>query len=112
MNNITLIGTLTRDPETEERSKTKVCRMRLREAGWSGEEPLYVDVEAFGRQGEVCQQYLSKGRQIAVQGRLCLATRNADGDGPKQANYWIAADHIDFLTSTARRSSAEVRQGA
>ena len=96
MNTVMLIGTLTRDPELKERDKTKICDMRLVEAGGRREAPLYIDVSTFGRQAEVCSQYLSKGRQVAVSGQLRF--REWESDGNKRSMHTIAAEHIDFLT--------------
>jgi single-strand DNA-binding protein len=97
MNTVMLIGTLTRDPELKEREKTKICDMRLVEAGGRREAPLYIDVSTFGRQAEVCSQYLSKGRQVAISGQLRFRAWESD-DGNKRSMHTIAAEHIDFLT--------------
>lgn len=97
MNTVMLIGTLTRDPELKEREKTKICDMRLVEAGGRREAPLYIDVSTFGRQAEVCSQYLSKGRQVAISGQLRFREWESD-DGNKRSMHTIAAEHIDFLT--------------
>jgi single-strand DNA-binding protein len=97
MNTVMLIGTLTRDPELKEREKTKICDMRLVEAGSRRETPLYIDVSTFGRQAEVCSQYLSKGRQVAISGQLRFREWESD-DGNKRSMHTIAAEHIDFLT--------------
>lgn len=97
MNTVMLIGTLTRDPELKEREKTKICDMRLVEAGGRRETPLYIDVSTFGRQAEVCSQYLSKGRQVAISGQLRFREWESD-DGNKRSMHTIAAEHIDFLT--------------
>jgi single-strand DNA-binding protein len=97
MNTVTLIGTLTRDPEVREHSKTKVCDIRVAESGARKESPMYINVSAFGRQAEVCEQYLVKGRQVAVAGQLRFREWQGE-DGAKRSEHTIAADRIDFLS--------------
>ena len=97
MNTVTLIGTLTRDPELKD-GQTKVCRMRLAESNGSkkSDNPLFIDVAAFGRQAETCQQYLAKGRQVAVSGRLRFREWEEEGGGKRSAHS-VVADRVQFL---------------
>lgn len=96
MNSVTLIGTLTRDPELKEGGKTAVCAMRVAESNGRRDSPLYINVAAFGRQAEVCERYLSKGRQVAITGQLRF--REWEGEeGEKRSEHSIAADRVDFL---------------
>lgn len=98
MNTVTLIGNLTKDPEMRGNGDTKVCRMRLADSNGANDNPLYIDVAAFGRQAETCQRYLHKGRPIAVSGRLRFREWEAE-DGSKRSAHSIAADRVDFLPS-------------
>ena len=69
MNTVTLIGTLTKDPEIRNgNGETQVCRMRVAESNGRKNSPLFINVSAFGRQAETCGRYLVKGRQVAVSG--------------------------------------------
>ena len=79
INRVILVGNLTRDPELRHTpSGTSVCKLRLAvnsrqkdaSTGEWGEKPNYFDVTVWGNQGESCAQYLSKGRPVAVDGRL------------------------------------------
>ena len=78
INRVTITGNLTKDPELRHLdSGTAVCKMRVavnsRRKDSSGEwvdKPNYFDVTVWGAQGENCATYLSKGRPVAVQGRL------------------------------------------
>jgi single-strand DNA-binding protein len=108
MNTVTLIGNLTKDPETKDSGGTKVCRMRLAESDSSKEgDPLYIDVAAFGRQAESCQRYLHKGRPVAVVGRLRFREWEARGGG-KRSQHSITADRVQFLSGEkAGRSERE-----
>jgi single-strand DNA-binding protein len=104
MNQVTLIGNLTRDPELKD-GKTKVCRMRLAENG-RDEDPLYINVASFGRQAESCAKYLGKGRMVAVSGRLRFREWE-DEDGEPRSEHTIAADRVDFLPGGNGRGKAK-----
>jgi len=96
MNTVTLIGTLTKDPEMRGNGDTPVCQLRLADNSGPGDEPLYISVAAFGRQAESCATYLSKGRHVAVSGRLRFREWTAK-DGAKRSEHSLAADRVDFL---------------
>ena len=78
INRVVLTGNLTRDPELRSLpSGMSVCSLRLavntRRKDASGDwedKPNYFDVTVWGAQGENCAQYLSKGRPVALDGRL------------------------------------------
>jgi len=78
INRVVLTGNLTRDPELRStQGGTSVCSLRIatnsRRKDASGnwvEKPNYFDVTVWGAQGENCAQYLSKGRPVAIDGRL------------------------------------------
>jgi single-strand DNA-binding protein len=96
MNSVTLVGRLTKDPELKGANGIKVCELRLAESGGRDQSTVYIDVAAFGRQAEACAQHLSKGRQIAVGGRLRLSEWEAK-DGTKRSQHSIVADRVEFL---------------
>jgi len=98
-----MIGTLTKDPELSERADTKICDLRVADHGRK-DSPVFIDVSVFQRQAEVCSQYLSKGRQVAVTGQLRYSEWEAE-DGSKHSKHSIVADRVDFLTSDKRRGS-------
>ena len=108
INRVVLTGNLTRDPELRSTSGgTSVCSLRIacntrrRDPG-SGEwvdKPNYFDVTVWGAQGENCANYLSKGRPVAIDGRLEWREWEAqDGSGKRQA-VQIIADSVQFLGS-------------
>ena len=106
MNTVTLIGNLTKDPEMRNGGQLQVCAMRVAEANGSKDSPLYINVSVFGRQAETCDRYLSKGRQVAVVGKLRFREWDADGGG-RRSEYSIAADRVDFLGGGQPRAGAE-----
>jgi len=105
INRVVLVGNLTRDPELRHTpSGTAVCSLRLAvnsrrkdaSTGEWGEKPNYFDVTVWGNQGESCAQYLSKGRPVAVDGRLDWREYEAK-DGSKRQAIEIIADSVQFL---------------
>jgi single-strand DNA-binding protein len=105
INVVVLTGNLTRDPELRSLpSGTSVCSMRIacntRRKGQSGEwedKPNYFDVTVWGAQGENCARFLSKGRPVAIHGRL--EWREWEKDGQKRQSVEIIADSVQFLGS-------------
>jgi single-strand DNA-binding protein len=103
-----ITGNLTRDPELRHTGGgTPVCELRVavnsrRKDGQTGEwidKPNYFDVTVWGAQGENCANYLSKGRPVAVEGRLDWREWEAkDGSGKRQA-VSIVANSVQFLGS-------------
>jgi single-strand DNA-binding protein len=104
INRVVLVGNLTRDPELRHTpSGTPVCSLRLAvntrrkdESGQWTDKPNYFDITVWGQQGENCAQYLSKGRPIAVDGRLEWREWEAQ-DGSKRQAVEIVADSVQFL---------------
>ena len=104
MNVITLIGNLTKDPELRGEGESRVCLLRL--AVSAKDDPLYIDVAAFGAQAESCARYLSKGRAVAVSGRLRF--REWTGrDGAKRGEHSVAADRVDFLAQAPAKAKGD-----
>jgi len=105
VNRVVLVGNLTRDPELRHTpSGMPVCSLRIavnsrqkQADGQWGEKPNYFSVTVWGQQGENCAQYLSKGRPVAVDGRLDWREYEAkDGSGKREA-IEIVADSVQFL---------------
>ncbi len=106
INRVVLTGNLTRDPELRSLpSGTPVCSLRIacntRRKGSSGEwedKPNYFDVTVWGAQGENCSRFLSKGRPVAIDGRLEWREWETQ-DGQKRQAVEIVADSVQFLGS-------------
>ena len=96
MNSLTLLGTLTKDPEPAGTEERRVCRMRLAEANAHPEHPLYINAAVFGAQAEACLAHLRKGSRVAVVGRLRFREWQRV-DLSRRSEHWIAADRVDFL---------------
>jgi single-strand DNA-binding protein len=106
INRVVLTGNLTRDPELRTTpSGMSVCSLRIasntRRKDGSGnwvDKPNYFDVTVWGAQGENCANYLSKGRPIALDGRLEWREWE-DQNGNKRQSVDIIADSVQFLGS-------------
>jgi single-strand DNA-binding protein len=104
INRVVLTGNLTRDPELRSLpSGMAVCSLRIavntRRKGASGDwedKPNYFDVTVWGAQGENCARYLSKGRPVAIDGRLEWREWETQ-DGNKRQAVDVVADTVQFL---------------
>jgi single-strand DNA-binding protein len=105
INRVIITGNLTRDPELRSTgSGLAVCGLRIatntrRKDGATGEwvdKANYFDVTIFGRQGENAAQYLTKGRPVAIDGRLEWR-EFTDQQGNKRQAVDIIADNVQFL---------------
>jgi single-strand DNA-binding protein len=105
-NRVILMGNLTRDPQLKYLpSNTAVCEFGLAvnhrwrdKDGNQREEVCFVDVSAFGRQGETINQYMTKGRPILIEGRLKYDTWTAQ-DGTKRSKHNVIVENFTFVGS-------------
>ena len=104
LNKVLLIGNLTRPPELRYTpSGTAVADLRLAvnrnyttQGGEKREEATFLTVVVWSKQAESCGEYLDKGSQIFVEGRL--QTRDWEGkDGQKRNVVEVVAERIQFL---------------
>src|ERR1043165_2864219 len=107
INRVVLTGNLTSDPELRSLpSGASVCKLRVacntrRKDGPTNEwvdKPNYFDVTVWGAQGENCARFLSKGRPVAIDGRLEWREWESP-EGQKRQAIDIIADSVQFLGS-------------
>ncbi len=104
LNAVFLIGNLTRDPELRYApSGSAVTNLGLAtsrvfttQAGERKEQVCFVRIVVWGKQAEACSQYLNKGSQIFVEGRLQSRSWET-GDGQKRSTLEVVARRIQFL---------------
>lgn len=101
-NKIILIGNLTRDPEIRYTpagvavaTVPIAVNSRYRQGEELKEETLFIDAIVFGKQAEVCTQYLNKGRMVLVEGRL--RERRWEYEGQKKNRFEVIASNIRFF---------------
>ena len=100
---VVIAGNLTRDPELRQTpSGTSVCQFGVAvnrsykdASGQWAEKTSFFDVVVWGGQGESCARFLSKGRQVAIDGRLEQRSYDAQ-DGSKRSKVEIIADNVVF----------------
>ena len=103
-NRVILAGNLTRDPQLSYTpSNTPVCEFGLAtnrkwkdKDGNMKEDVCFVDITAYGRQAEVINQYMSKGRSILVEGRLRFS-QWTNKEGQKRSKLDVIAENFTFL---------------
>jgi single-strand DNA-binding protein len=87
INSVTLVGRLTAEPTLRELADGKpVCELRLA-VNDEQARPMFIDVCTFGPGAEACAEYLSKGRQVGVVGRLSY--REWEKDGAKRSKHEV-----------------------
>ena len=106
-NKTILMGNLTRDPEIKSLPSGQTVtnfglavseRWTDKTSGEKREEVCFVDVDAWGRQGEVVLEYFSKGKPILVEGKLKFRQWEAE-DGSKRSKHSITLDRFSFVGS-------------
>jgi len=109
-NKVILMGNLTRDPELKYLpSGAAVANFGLainrqytdRESGEKREEVCFVEIETWERQAENCNQYLSKGSLVLVDGRLKYDTWETD-EGQKRSKLRVRAYRVQFMPKSTQ----------
>ena len=99
LNRYITTGNLTQDPELRALpSGTSVCQLRIANNGLGrGDRQAvgYLNVIVYGKAGENCAEYLSKGRPVAVDGRL--EYHEWEQDGKTRSAIEVVADNVKFL---------------
>lgn len=113
LNKVLLIGNLTRDPELRYTPQgTAVCsfgmatnRSWTTDQGEKREEAEFHNVVAWTRLAEIVAEFLTKGKQVYVEGRL--STREWEGqDGVKRRTTEIIANEVIFLGGAPARTES------
>ena len=104
-NKVYLIGNLTRDPELRVTPKgTAICQFGLAvnrqfkdESGAMRDDTTFVDIEAWGKQGETIAKYCTKGRPLYVEGRLRLDQWEDKNTKEKRSRMKVVLEQFQFL---------------
>ena len=104
MNSVVLIGRLTRDPELSYTPNTQSAITRFtiavdrprRQGEDQGAD--FIRITVWGKQAETCDRYLSKGRQVAVLGRIQTGSYK-NREGVTVYTTGVVADRVEFLGS-------------
>lgn len=104
LNKVFLIGRLTKDPELRytpggtpvAEFGLAVSRQYQDSNGEKKESTVFMDLVVWGKRGEICNEYLSKGRQIFVEGRLEQSIWETQ-DGQKRSKHRVVVENFQFL---------------
>ena len=111
MNEIHIIGNLTRDPEMRKSNgDVEVCNFCVavnnrRKGTTEQTDATFFDVSAWRELGKLCQQYLKKGRKVSVTGPVSLNTWTKP-NGDTGASIRVTAHDVEFLSSPERGTNS------
>ena len=99
MNNVSLIGNLATDVELREVGDGKKVASFVLAIDRLGQDrgADFVRISTWDRQAEVCDQYLAKGKRVAVDGRLRSSSWE-DGEGKRRSAVEVVANRVQFLS--------------
>jgi single-strand DNA-binding protein len=103
-NRIVLVGNLTRDPEIRYvdgggKAVTKFA-LAVNRRTKAGDEAMFIDIVAWDRLGEICNQYLKKGMSALVEGRLAIRKYETK-EGEKRTAVEVVASDMQMLDKRA-----------
>lgn len=104
-NKVILLGNLTRDIELRHTQSNQavanfsiaVNRQWKDQSGQTHEEATFVDCESWGRQAEVMHQYLAKGREVMIEGRLRMDRWQDKQSGANRSKLVIVVESFQFI---------------
>ena len=107
MNNVSLVGRLTRDPEIKAtNSGSSYARFSIavdRRGKDAGTD--FINIVAFGKTSEFIERYFRKGQRIGINGRI--QTGSYEGkDGKKVYTFDVIAENVEFVESKSASASA------
>lgn len=115
VNKVILIGNLGKDPEVRyTQGGQAVANLRIatsrswtdKQSGQKKEETEWHDVEVWGKQAEQCGEFLAKGRQVYVEGRLKTDKWQDKQSGQERSRVKVVADSVRFLGGRGAQGGA------
>lgn len=109
INQLVLMGRLTRDPETRTTTSGKTVTSFSVAVDRQGQDDQadFFEVTAWEKTGELVQQYLSKGRRVLIQGRLRQESWDDKETGKKRSKVSVVANDVTFLDGPSGAGSSE-----
>lgn len=117
INNVTISGNLTRDPELRSTSSgTAVLefsvavndRKKNQQTGEWEDVPNYIDCTLWGARAQAVEKYLSKGTKVAVSGKF--KQQRWTKDGQNRSKIEVSVDEIEFMSRESATVSSEKLQ--
>ena len=117
-NRVFLVGNLTKDPELRYTPQgTAVTTLRVADnspykdkSGQLQRDTCFINVVAWGQIAEVCNQYLQKGRQVFVEGRLQSRTWQ-NSEGKNRSVIEVRASRVQFMPTRMKEGAREMDLG-
>ena len=118
LNNCVLIGRLTKDPTLKYAGATAMCNFTLAvDRNLSREKKMemeqqgkptadFINIISFGKTAELVSNYLSKGRQVAVQGRIQTSSYEGQ-DGKRIYRTDVVADKVEFIGENNKNNNTQ-----
>jgi single-strand DNA-binding protein len=106
MNHITLIARLTADPELTAPKGNPICRFRIAVDRTGTDGADYISIVSFGTRGENDARWLTKGRLVAIAGRLHHNTWT-DNDGNNRERYEVYANTVTYLDGPRTKTASD-----
>ena len=117
LNKVFLMGNLTREPELRYTpGGAAVCEFGIAvnrtytSNTQTREEACFVDIVVWGKSGELCQRYLSKGSQALIEGRLQYDQWEDKTTGRRSSRLRVVAENVQFVG--ARRENSDMNGAA
>jgi single-strand DNA-binding protein len=118
LNKVFIVGNLTRDPELRYTPQgTAVVTLRVAintpfkdKNGQLQRDTCFINVIVWGQMAEICNQYLQKGRQIFVEGRL-ISRSWQDSEGKSRSTIEVKAQRVQFMPRAVKEESKEIDLG-
>ena len=110
MNQLTLIGRLTADPELSAPKGNPICRYRIAVDRIGTDGADFITIVSFGTRGENDAKWLAKGRLVAIAGRLNHNTWT-DDDGNNRERYEVIANQVSYLDGPKAKSTGDSKPG-
>lgn len=120
VNKVIAIGNLGQDPETKFLpSGAAVTNFSIavseswtdKQTGEKKERTEWINVETWGKLAEICSEYLSKGSQCFIEGKLQTDSWDDKETGQKRYRTKVRADNIQFLGDKGGQARAPAQQG-
>jgi len=100
INTVTIVGRLTKTPETRYVSDTQMAVTRMTVANETGygekKKTNFIPVVVFGKQAENCEKYLDKGRMVAITGQISTGSYT-NKEGQKVYTTDVIANEVQFI---------------
>ncbi len=115
MNQVVLIGRLTKDPEVRYAAQTQMAVARFgvaidRPKKPDGEKQTdFPNIVAFGKIAETCERFLGKGRLVGIQGRIQTGSYT-NKNGEKVYTTEVLANNVEFLDWGEQKAQKKERQ--